>query len=171
MDSVSEQKLSAVDADLAARVRQMANNLSRQGIVIRVSSGLRSTAKQASLYANRASNPNPVAKPGTSKHEKGLAVDVVAVGSNSASVQRAIGDEGKRVGLIWGGDFSKADPVHFEWAANGVEEYVRSVVSDASSAAAKKALDYEVKKHTGLKSEQALLIVGGAAVVALLLGD
>lgn len=41
-----------------------------------LSSGLRSTADQQRLYDNRASNPNPVAVPGTSKHERGLAVDI-----------------------------------------------------------------------------------------------
>lgn len=42
---------------------------------VSINSGYRSTQKQAQLYANRASNPNPVAKPGTSLHEKGLAAD------------------------------------------------------------------------------------------------
>lgn len=41
-----------------------------------LSSGYRSTADQQRLYDNRASNPNPVAKPGTSNHERGLAVDI-----------------------------------------------------------------------------------------------
>jgi hypothetical protein len=42
---------------------------------VQINSGYRSTAKQAQLYANRASNPNPVARPGTSLHERGLAAD------------------------------------------------------------------------------------------------
>jgi hypothetical protein len=41
-----------------------------------MSSGVRSIADQQRLYDNRASNPNPVAVPGTSKHERGLAVDI-----------------------------------------------------------------------------------------------
>jgi len=41
-----------------------------------LSSGVRSTADQQRLYDNRASNPNPVAVPGTSRHERGLAVDI-----------------------------------------------------------------------------------------------
>lgn len=41
-----------------------------------LSSGVRSTADQARLYADRANNPNPVARPGTSRHERGLAVDI-----------------------------------------------------------------------------------------------
>lgn len=41
-----------------------------------VVSGYRSPEKQSALWANRASNPYPVALPGSSMHEKGLAVDV-----------------------------------------------------------------------------------------------
>jgi len=41
-----------------------------------LSSGVRSTADQARLFADRANNPNPVAAPGTSRHERGLAVDI-----------------------------------------------------------------------------------------------
>lgn len=41
-----------------------------------LSSGVRSTADQARLYADRANNPNPVAAPGTSRHERGLAIDI-----------------------------------------------------------------------------------------------
>lgn len=41
-----------------------------------MSSGVRSTADQQRLYDNRANNPNPVARPGTSNHERGLAIDI-----------------------------------------------------------------------------------------------
>jgi len=41
-----------------------------------LSSGVRSTADQARLYADRANNPNPVAPPGTSLHERGMAADI-----------------------------------------------------------------------------------------------
>jgi hypothetical protein len=40
------------------------------------SSGVRTPQQQAVLYADRANNPNPVAAPGTSLHERGLAVDI-----------------------------------------------------------------------------------------------
>ncbi|MGY3531448.1 M15 family metallopeptidase [Bradyrhizobium sp. USDA 4452] len=41
-----------------------------------LSSGIRSRDDQARLYADRANNPNPVAPPGTSLHEQGLAADI-----------------------------------------------------------------------------------------------
>lgn len=43
---------------------------------IPVVSGLRTTAEQQALWARRFLNPYPVAPPGTSAHEKGLAVDI-----------------------------------------------------------------------------------------------
>jgi hypothetical protein len=46
------------------------------GRPVPITSGYRSTDAQAQLYANRASNPYPVAPPGSSMHEKGLAIDV-----------------------------------------------------------------------------------------------
>lgn len=46
------------------------------GREVPVASGLRTRAEQEALWARRASNPYPVARPGTSDHERGLAVDV-----------------------------------------------------------------------------------------------
>lgn len=73
-----------------------------------MSSGVRSTADQARLYADRANNPNPVAVPGTSRHERGLAVDI---GGMSAD-QRAMLPQ---YGL---GQPVANDPPHVELAAS-----------------------------------------------------
>jgi hypothetical protein len=48
------------------------------GRPVPVSSGWRSRAEQERLWAARHRNPYPVARPGTSAHERGLAVDVPA---------------------------------------------------------------------------------------------
>ena len=45
-----------------------------------VTSGLRTDAEQAELYANRANNPYPVAKPGSSIHRTGQGADVTIGG-------------------------------------------------------------------------------------------
>lgn len=45
------------------------------GVTPTITSGYRSIEKQAQLYANRASNPYPVNRPGDSAHEWGLAFD------------------------------------------------------------------------------------------------
>jgi hypothetical protein len=46
------------------------------GEPVPISSGWRSRAQQAALWARRHINPYPVARPGTSMHERGLAIDV-----------------------------------------------------------------------------------------------
>jgi hypothetical protein len=76
------------------------------GQPVPITSGFRSTAQQAALYANRAANPYPVAAPGTSMHERGLAVDVPV--SFVATLARVA----PQVGLCH--PFPQSDPVHFE---------------------------------------------------------
>jgi D-alanyl-D-alanine carboxypeptidase/Putative Flp pilus-assembly TadE/G-like len=46
------------------------------GRPVTVVSGLRSRSQQQALWERRATNPYPVARPGTSDHERGLAIDV-----------------------------------------------------------------------------------------------
>jgi hypothetical protein len=46
------------------------------GRPVPIASGFRSRAQQEALWARRAQNPYPVARPGSSLHERGLAVDV-----------------------------------------------------------------------------------------------
>ncbi len=46
------------------------------GAPVPIVSGWRSPAEQEALWRNRATNGYPVARPGTSKHELGLAIDV-----------------------------------------------------------------------------------------------
>lgn len=71
-----------------------------------VTSGYRSPAAQQALWAARAANPYPVARPGTSAHERGRAVDVPrSIASRLASV-------GPLVGLCR--PLPRTDPVHFE---------------------------------------------------------
>lgn len=78
------------------------------GINIRVTSGYRSTQKQKELYAAYKAGKMPyiVAAPGTSKHEKGLAIDVV-----SDDLETLVALLRDAAGLRWAG---MRDPVHFE---------------------------------------------------------
>jgi hypothetical protein len=46
------------------------------GRPVTVVSGLRTRSQQEALWVRRATNPYPVARPGTSDHERGLAIDV-----------------------------------------------------------------------------------------------
>lgn len=76
------------------------------GQPVPIVSGWRSAAQQAWLWDHRATNPFPVARPGTSMHERGLAIDVprwfVAALASVASA----------AGLCH--PLPQADPVHFE---------------------------------------------------------
>jgi LAS superfamily LD-carboxypeptidase LdcB len=76
------------------------------GQAVPITSGYRSPAKQRALWENRASNPYPVAAPGTSMHERGLAVDVPL--TFVPRLERVAAS----AGLCH--PFPQADPVHFE---------------------------------------------------------
>lgn len=71
-----------------------------------VTSVFRSYTEQARLYANRARNPFPVAPPGRSKHNLGLAWDM----TGSAEALRQAGEIWKAAGGRW----FASDPIHFE---------------------------------------------------------
>ncbi len=71
-----------------------------------ISSGWRSRDQQQRLFDQRGSNPYPVARPGSSKHEQGLAIDVpIAFVPSLARVAA-------EVGLCR--PLARDDPVHFE---------------------------------------------------------
>lgn len=76
------------------------------GEPVPVTSGFRSAGEQQRLWTRRASNRFPVAPPGSSMHERGLAVDVAVVfAGRLAAVSR-------EAGLCR--PFPTTDPVHFE---------------------------------------------------------
>src|SRR5579872_98872 len=80
MDPISESRLEKVFPLLAAKVRQMADQLAREGIVLRVVQGLRTWAEQDSLYAQGRTAPGQKVTNcpgGRSYHNFGLAVDLV----------------------------------------------------------------------------------------------
>lgn len=76
------------------------------GRAVPITSGFRSSDQQAQLYANRASNPYPVAPPGSSMHEKGLAVDV------PVDFVPTLAGVAAKAGLCH--PYPADDPVHFE---------------------------------------------------------
>jgi D-alanyl-D-alanine carboxypeptidase len=81
--------------ELLARLNRLAAS---RGERWTVTSGLRTDAEQAELWANRANNPFPVARPGTSVHRTGDAADVTIGGRPiqdvvSAAELRAAGIE------------------------------------------------------------------------------
>jgi len=76
------------------------------GRPVPITSGFRSTEAQSALYDGRASNPYPVAPPGSSMHERGLAIDVPA---DFVATLLAVAP---RAGLCQ--PYPADDPIHFE---------------------------------------------------------
>lgn len=71
-----------------------------------VTSVYRSKTEQRRLWHTRHRNPYPVAPPGQSAHEYGLAWDMVG--------PPQLLEQAGRVWNAWGGRWSPADPIHFE---------------------------------------------------------
>lgn len=91
-------------------LRPYAEELIRHFPQLKVTSVFRSTTKQWELWNRRASNPYPVAYPGTSWHEYGRAWDMVG----PPDVLSQAGVTWESWGGTWGGRFSNADPIHFQ---------------------------------------------------------
>ena len=146
-------KLKGVDPDLGARVEAMIRAAAEQGIKIGVTSGLRSTEKQAKLWANALQKYGSaavarkyVAPPGRSRHESGRAVDLdLSQVKRDAENVRKLNELLEQFGLTapvrtetaeaWGRGFSHIH-VEAQKAADGV-----AAVNDAGRKAA--ALDRE----------------------------
>lgn len=73
---------------------------------LRVTSVYRSKSEQIRLWNNRHNNPYPVAPPGQSLHEYGLAWDMVG--------PPELLEQAGQVWNSWGGHWSPADRIHFE---------------------------------------------------------
>lgn len=65
------------DADVLRKAEALARDFGRN---FYITSGLRTRAEQLRLWNNRANNPFPVARPGTSRHETGRALDILVDG-------------------------------------------------------------------------------------------
>ena len=119
-----KNKLSAVHPVLADYVHRMYAALVKRGIHIRITDGLRTFAEQDKLYDQGRKTKGDVvtdAKGGYSNHNYGLAVDVVPLVNGKADykvsndIWNIIGEEGRRAGLEWGGDWKKlVDRPHFQ---------------------------------------------------------
>jgi hypothetical protein len=77
---------------------------------LQITSVRRSRTQQLLLWNTRYHNPYPVAPPGSSKHELGLAFDMV--GPREQLYQAGA------IWNSWGGHWSPVDEIHFEYAGN-----------------------------------------------------
>jgi peptidoglycan L-alanyl-D-glutamate endopeptidase CwlK len=96
--------------------------MARYGLDVRIISGLRTFAEQDALYAQGRTAKGCIvtnARAGFSNHNFGTAFDIgLFLGKNyldESPKYKELGQAGKSLGLVWGGDFkSIKDEPHFE---------------------------------------------------------
>lgn len=118
------EQLATLEPHVRALGLELVTRAEARGLRVTVTEGRRTYARQAELYA---ANPMGAARPGTSKHETGLAFDVAFLrpdGSWSYDEREQweeLGRIGEELGLTWGGRWrsgrwagTKGDRPHFE---------------------------------------------------------
>lgn len=121
-DEPSEKVVQKLHPKIREKAREFIVNAEKQGIILRITSGLRTWEEQDALYAQGRTKPGNVvtnAKGGSSNHNYGLAFDVVPIENGNVNWNsknwNKIGQIGKSVGFDWGGDWSGfVDKPHFE---------------------------------------------------------
>lgn len=111
--------LNALHPYFRDKVRELIEKCKKQGIELAIVETYRTHAKQNEYRGMGRKYTNSVG--GRSKHQYGLAVDVVPVVKgepvwDSPVLWKKIGITGEKLGLRWGGRWKKPyDPAHFEW--------------------------------------------------------
>jgi peptidoglycan L-alanyl-D-glutamate endopeptidase CwlK len=134
-------------AGLLPEVRELAERhialCEAEGIELLVTFGCRSLIEQKALYAMGRTAPGKVvtnARPGFSWHNFGRAYDVAVLtdGKPDWTSKRytRVGELGKSIGLIWGGDFKavRGDLGHFEYHPNLTLAQARANLTAANAA-------------------------------------
>ena len=101
------------------KIRTLIEDCREQGITLAVVESYRTVAKQNEYKGMGRKYTN--SKGGRSKHQYGLAVDLVPIVASvavwdSVALWKKVGVTGEKLGLRWGGRWRKPyDPGHFEW--------------------------------------------------------
>lgn len=114
--------------EAATRIQRFFELADERGLGLKPGSMNREYGTQAKMYANRASNPYPVAPPGSSAH-MGFATDFS--GYKPEKLQ-AIRELAKEVGLVYGGNWSGKtfDPVHIQLGpGSDVTRYIQQHIN------------------------------------------
>lgn len=126
-----------------------------------LSSGHRSTEDQARLYAQRGSNPNPVAFPGTSKHERGQAVDIGGMSPVARALLSQYGlaqpvpNDPPHVELAPATQLAAADPAALPVNASEAQGYVTPGQQAAPAPAARPPINAAILRGLGPYSSDA----------------
>lgn len=120
---LNQQRILTLHPLIREKVRQFLSLAKENGIDLLITSAFRSFQEQEKIYQQGRTLPGPIvswAKPGTSYHNYGLAIDVVPIVNNQAiwgsnEIWNSIGRLGKSLGFTWGGDWTKKpDRPHFQ---------------------------------------------------------
>lgn len=130
-----QDQAAGLQPDAARQLASAIAEATAAGLNPVVTEAFRTFADQTALYLNRASNPNPVAQPGTSAHEKGVAVDISIKGM-SADELRTLKDIMEKYGF---NQPVANDPVHWMFGGESGLKYL----SEQRDAAAKAALEQD----------------------------
>jgi hypothetical protein len=111
-----------LDPALVEKVRQLKALAAQEGITVGITSGHRTREQQAQLYAEGRTAPGNIityARPGTSRHETGRAVDIFALKDGkpdyTSPAWKRLGALGKSLGLEWGWEWKQfKDRPHFQ---------------------------------------------------------
>lgn len=125
IDSNSQNIISSLDESMKPYARAFLEAAGAAGLKLTLTQGYRSKEYQERLYEQGRTTPGAVvtnAKPGLSKHNFGVAIDVAPLNEqgnpywpNDEKLWEQIGQIGESVGLKWGGRWSKfKDRPHFE---------------------------------------------------------
>jgi peptidoglycan L-alanyl-D-glutamate endopeptidase CwlK len=133
VDSMSMSRLSELDSRFQPMVKKLLESAAQVGVRLRIVEGYRSNARQQELYDQgrtvkedkngKALTIVTNAKPGSSLHNFGLAVDVVPIEKEQMAWKKpeswwdSLGKFGQDLGLKWGGDgsFGFKDRDHFQY--------------------------------------------------------
>ena len=122
-DNISAARIRELHPAMKPLAVKLLQEARKQGINLRITSGLRTETEQQALYDQGRTRPGKIvtnAKPWQSYHNYGLAIDVVPMNAANQPVWNSkdwnkIGQIGKSIGLRWGGDFKNlVDKPHFE---------------------------------------------------------
>ena len=148
IDQNTLNRLALVHPELAERIIEV---LKRISLPMRVTDGMRTFEEQAALYAKGRTKPGKIvtkAKPGSSYHNYGLAVDCCFLGKDpyledhkdSKALWQEYGNLGKRFGLGWGGDWGWDKP-HLELTAGYAVKELKAIYNEDGIRAVWQAID------------------------------
>lgn len=146
--------LAGLDPLVQGPVLELLEGAARAGVPVALSDGRRDLSRQKAYWLLRQAGQwsLPAARPTTRAwHFLGRAVDVTAIIDGRVTRWRdvpvdhwaKIGNVGKALGFVWGGDWRDYDPVHFEWRHQSAERGSPALTAEQAAAAAGYATDVD----------------------------